>query len=382
MVTREEGVNLLITFREENLMKKGITFAVIALVAIAIFSINYSVVGAEQPKKVRVAFGHMGPVSDEGWTWSHDHGRKAVESAFPDRVETVTVENIPYSAEATRVFQQFVNDGADLIIVSGEFADLLYKVSDKNPDVKFLECNSNRTADNLSNYYGDYYNPAYLIGMAAGLLTKTDKLGYIGSFVIPNIYADVNAYTMGAQSVNPKATTNVVIINSWFDPSKAKQAAETLIDSGCDFLYGPMDEPAYLQVAEKRGVWAATYNTDNRRFGPEAYVSSMLWQWDDIYVSEVQKLLDGTWTGNRHEFMPISKGVDRDIWGKNVPVEAQRKVDKVRDKMIRDGYTPFVGPIKDAKGKIRVPAGEKLSKQFLFREWNWPVEGVTGLPYN
>jgi basic membrane lipoprotein Med (substrate-binding protein (PBP1-ABC) superfamily) len=328
-------------------------------------------------------FSSVGPVSDEGWTWSHDQGRIAVEEAFPGKVKTIMVENVPYSVEAARTFQQFCTDGAKLCYITSEMSDFLGDVAEKNPKVMFLECNGHRTpTDNIITYYIAHWDPSYLIGMAAGLLTKTNKLGYVGSFAVQAVYASVNAFQMGAASVNPKVKTQVVLINSWFDPSKAKQAAESLIDSGVDFLFGIMDEAAYLQVAEGRGVWAAMWNTDIRRFGPNAYVSSIMLDWNDFYVSEAKAILEGTWKGHRDVILPISQGVDRDVWGQNVPGEISRKVEKVRDKMIRDGYNPFVGPIYDTKGKLRVPAREELTPQYLQHKWNWPVKGTSGLPYN
>lgn len=372
----------------ESEMKKlsYVTLGVVVLFLMAGLMIQPvdSAFSAETDESViYLPFSSDSPISDEGWGWSHNQGRLAVEEAFPGEVKTVIVENVPYSAEASRTFQQFCNDGAKLCYICCEMADFLGDVAKKNPDVKFLECDGHQAVtDNLVTYYIAHWDPSYLIGMAAGMLTKTNKLGFVGSFATPAVYTGVNAFQLGAASVNPKVTTQVVLINSWFDPSKAKQAAEALADSGVDFLFGIMDEAAYLQVAEQRGLWAAMWNTDVRRFGPNAYVSSVMLDWSGFYVSEAKAILDGTWKGNRNVILPIGQGVDRDVWGKNVPAEIARKVEKVRDKMIRDGYNPFVGPIYDNEGKLRVPAGEELTPKYLQHKWNWPVKGTTGLPYN
>ncbi len=311
---------------------------------------------APPEEEVLIAFAHVGPVSDEGWTWSHDQGRMAVE-AIPG-VRTVMVESMPFSDEATRTLEQFVADGAKAIFITSEYADFVYAVADAHPEVKFLECNGHRTTDNLINYYIEHWDPSYLIGMAAGLMTKTNKLGYIGSYPIDSVYTSVNSFHLGARSVNPNVTTQVVLINSWFDPAAAAQAANTLIDSGVDFLFGIMDEAAYLQVAEERGVYAAMWNTDMRRFGPHAYVSSVELYWDDFYVSEVQAILNGTWQGNRETvLLPIGHGVDRDDWGDSVPQEVRDQVDAVRERMINEGLNVFVGPIYDTKGNLVIPEG-------------------------
>jgi basic membrane lipoprotein Med (substrate-binding protein (PBP1-ABC) superfamily) len=333
------------------------------------------------PETFKVAFGHVGPTSDEGWTWAHDQGMKAVEAAFPNG-ETEMVESMPWSDEASRILQQFVDNGAQVVFITSEYADFTYKVSDANPDVMFLECNGHRTTDNLINYYMEHWDPSYLIGMAAGMLTETNKLGYVGSFPTDSVYTSVNSFHLGAQSVNPDVETQVVLINSWFDPAAANQAANTLIDGGADFLFGIMDEAAYLEVAQERGVWAAMWNTDMRRFGEDAYVSSVLLDFTDYYVTEVEAVMDGTWEGNREDatLLPIGHGVDRDPWGKNVPVDIQEKVDEVRDQMINEGLNVFVGPIYDTEGNLVVAEGEELSDQYLYREWTWAVQGVSGMP--
>lgn len=330
---------------------------------------------------VLVAFGHVGPVSDEGWTWSHDQGMKTVEAAFGDRVRTALVENMPFSEETPRTLEQFVADGAGVIFITSEYADFVYEVADAHPEVVFLECNGHRASDNMINYYIEHWDPSYLIGMAAGLLTESNQLGYVGSYPTDSVYTSVNAFHLGARSVNPDVTTKVVLINSWFDPAAANQAGNTLIDDGADFLFGIMDEAAYLEVAQERGVWAAMWNTDMRRFGTDAYVSSIMLDWGAFYAEEVGAALDGTWEGNRENILlPIGAGVDRDEWGENVPQDVQDQVDAVRDQMLNEGLNVFVGPIYDTDGNLVIKEGEELSDEYLYREWIWAVEGVVGMP--
>ncbi len=330
----------------------------------------------EEP--VLIAFGHVGPVSDEGWTWSHDQGMKAVEAAFGDRVKTVFVENMPFSDETTRTLEQFIADGAKMVFITSEYADFVYTAADAHPDVAFLECDGHKITENLTWYYVNHWDPSYLIGMAAGLLTESDKLGYVGSYPVQSVYASVNSFHMGARAVNPNVTTQVVLINSWFDPAAANQAANTLIDGGADFLFGIMDEAAYLEVAEERGVWAAMWNTDMRRFGPNAYVSSIELDWGPYYVEQVRALLDGTWKAETR-LLPIGEGVDRDDWGQNVPQEVRDRVDAVRDQMINEGLNVFVGPIYDTEGNLRVAEGQEMTLMELYL-WEWAVEGVSGMP--
>jgi len=320
-----------------------------------------------------VAFAHVGPVSDEGWTWSHDQGRLAVEAAFPN-VQTMTIESMPFSDDATRALEGLVAAGAKMVFVTSGYADYLYQVAEAHPDVAFFECGApGPDLSNLVGYAIDSHNVAYLLGVAAGLLTESNKLGYVGAY--PGMYGDVNAFELGALSVNPDAITEVVFVNSWFDPAAESQAANALIDDGVDVLYGIMDDPTYLTVAEERGVWAVMWNTDMRRFGPNAYVSSVLLNWDDFYVSEVQAYLDGAWTGGRFVTLPLGGGVDRDAWGENVPTEIQTQVDAVREQIL-GGWTPFVGPIRDASGTVRVESGVTAGWADVMLAWDWPIEGI------
>ncbi|MFH0300187.1 BMP family ABC transporter substrate-binding protein [Bradyrhizobium sp. 31Argb] len=171
-------------------------------------------------KDAVIAFGHTGPVTDEGWTWSHDQGMKAVKAAFP-QVKTVFVESIPYSADATRTYRQFVSENACMVFATSNYADFLYDVAKRSPKVAFYECDGRNPLDNLSTYYVAHWYPTYVTGVAAGLMSKSGKLGYVASFPVPSVFSGTNAFLMGARSVNPNATMQVITINSWFDPQAA-----------------------------------------------------------------------------------------------------------------------------------------------------------------
>lgn len=322
-----------------------------------------------------VAWGYVGPVSDEGWTWSHHEGLLAVKEAFPN-VRTLEVESIPYSADATRIFRQFVADGACMVFDSSNYGDFLYAASDAAPEVAWFECDGRTLRPNMGWYYIQHWYPTYVIGVAAGMLSKTGKLGYVGSFPVPSVYSGTNAFLMGARSVNPDATVQVVMVNSWFDPQAANQAGTALVDNGCDFLFGIMDEAAYLQVAERRGVWAAMWNTDIRRYGPNAYVSSVILDWKAFYVEQVRRRLAGEWVPTEN-LLPMGGGIDRDAWGQNVPLEVQEAADAVRTRML-EGYSPFVGELRDSEGNVRVAAGEVMDEITLYH-WDWSIEGVSGI---
>lgn len=327
-------------------------------------------------KDAVIAFGHVGPVNDEGWTWSHDQGMKAIQAAFP-QAKTLFVESIPYSADATRTYRQFVSQKANMVFATSQYGDFYKDVTKRSKNVAFLEANGHSVEDNLGWYYVAHWMPTYVIGVAAGLMSKTGKLGYVASFPVSSCFSSTNAFLMGARSVRPDATLQVVTINSWFDPQAATQAGVALANNGCDFLFGIMDEAGYLQIAEQRGIKAAMWNTDMRRFGPKAYVSSVVCDWKAFYVDQVSKRLAGTWTPEA-TILPLGGGIDRDAWGESVPEAVAKQADAVRSKMLSAGFNPFAGEIKDNKGAVRVAAGKAMTPMELY-EWDWSIEGVAGL---
>lgn len=329
-----------------------------------------------KPDQAVIGFGHVDPISDEGWTYTHHLGLLAIKEAYP-QAKLLEVQSIPYSADATRTFRQFVAQGANLVFVTSEYGDLLHGVSDRASDIAWLECNGHSVAANRSWYYVKHWLPSYITGVAAGLMSKTGKLGYVGSMPVPTVYCGVNAFLMGARSVKPDATMQVIVINSWFDPQAAAQAGTALIDNGCDALFGVMDEAAYLQVAEKRGVPAVMWNTDVRRYGPKSYVSSVMLDWTKFYVEQARARLEGEWKPGQQALLGLGAGVDRDAWGDSVPEPVRAQADAIRTRML-GGWTPFTGEIKDASGKVRVAKGETMTDMALYG-WDWPIEGVSGL---
>jgi basic membrane lipoprotein Med (substrate-binding protein (PBP1-ABC) superfamily) len=326
------------------------------------------------PKDLVIAFGHVGPTTDEGWTWSHHVGRKAIEKEWPE-VRFIEVESVPFSAQGTRIVRQFVGQGAKMVFLTTDYADLSASVIKASPDVAFLECNSFTTEDNKSAYYIKHWDPTYVIGVAAAMLTKSKKLGYVASYPTPSVNMSINAFHLGARSVDPTIETQAIYINSWFDPQAARQAGTALIQNGCDFLMGIMDEAAYLQVAEEKGIWAAMWNTDLRRYGPNAYVSSMMLDWNAYYVEEVRARLEGKWTGGRTVLLPMGNGTDRDVWGGEVPADVAARADEVRTKMM-GGHNPFTGEIKDVNGAVKLAVGQAMTDDEKYT-CDWIAEGVT-----
>lgn len=323
-----------------------------------------------------ISFALTGPVADEGWNAKHDEGIKAIKAAFP-KLETLVVESVPFSADASRTFRRFIQNGSQMVFSTSNYGDFLSSVVERTPDVAFLQADGRTTADNLGWYYVKHWYPTYVLGVAAGLLSKTGKLGYVASFPVPIVFSSTNAFLLGARSVNPDTTLQVISINSWFDPQGASQAASALIDSGCDFLFGIMNEPAYLQVCEQRGVRAAMWNSDMRRFGENAYVSSIVPDWKAFYVEQVRQRLEGRWGGGGQTLLDMGAGIDRDAWGQAVPADVAAKADEAREKIL-GGWSPFTGEMKDGSGNVKLKAGETLDDAALYN-WDWSIEGVSGL---
>lgn len=363
-----------------TLLRSMTMTSLLLLLIFALVSSGCAPAATPEPEemKLKVAGVIFGPVSDEGFAMSHHMGLQQMDEALPN-VEYVYADNVPRSEEVSQTVEQFILDGANVIITSTAFGDFIYNVAVDHPEVKFLELGGTYETDNMITFYVEHWDPSYLIGMAAGLMTETNKLGYVGAFPMPVIYASVNAFHLGAQSVNPDVTTSVVLINNFYDPPAARQAGEALFDDGVDVVFNIMNEPSLLQLAEERGTWAGMWNVDMRSFGPNAYISSVELDWSSFYIAEMQAILDGTWEGNRVVLLPIGEGVDRDDWGQNIPQEVRDQIDAIRSQML-EGLNVFVGPIYDANGELKVAEGEELTDDFLYEGWTWAVEGVTGLP--
>ncbi len=327
-------------------------------------------------KDAVIAFAHIGPISDGGWTTTHHRGVLAARKAFP-AAKFLEVESVPVSADATRTFRQFVESGANMVVATTEYGDLLSSVADDATDTAFLECNGHRLSDNESWYYLQHWMVSYVIGVAAARMSKSGRLGFVGSFPVPAVYGCANAFLLGARSVAPHATCQVILINSWFDPQAASQAAFALVQNAADMLYTNLDDGACLQAAAKAGVKCATWNTDMRAVGPDAYVSSVLLDWNGFYIDQIGRRLRGEWTGGGATMLPIGHGIDRDAWGATVPAEVGAQADAVRARII-GGWNPFTGEIKDAAGTVRLGKGQSLDAAALYA-WSWPVEGVSGL---
>ncbi|HEX7951621.1 MAG TPA: BMP family ABC transporter substrate-binding protein [Burkholderiales bacterium] len=331
---------------------------------------------AEEPLKV--GFVYVGPVGDAGWTYAHNQGRLMVEKEFGGKVKTTFVENVPEGADAERVIRQLVSDGNKVIFTTSfGYMNATVKVAQAFPKVIFEHATGYKTSKNLGVYEARFYEGAYLLGVLAGSMTKSNTLGFVGSFPIPEVVRNINAFTLGAQSVNPKIKTKVIWVNTWYDPAKERQAAETLVAQGADVMCQNTDSPAVLQVAQEKGVYAFGWDSDMTKFAPKAHLSANTNNWGVYYVATIKKVLAGTWKPEVTKW-GLKEGLVVMSPVNPVVTAAGKKAFEDKMKALKEGkFTPFQGPVKDQSGAIKVAAGSTMPLAELMG-FNWYVEGVEG----
>ncbi|MGN6141054.1 MAG: BMP family ABC transporter substrate-binding protein [Ralstonia sp.] len=332
---------------------------------------------ANEPLKV--AFVYVGPVGDAGWTYAHDAGRKEVEAKFGDKVKTSFVENVPESAaDAERVFRDLATQGNKVIFgTSFGFMESMLKVAKEVPDVKFEHATGFKTADNLGQYDVRTYEGAYLAGVVAGKMSKSGKLGVVGSVPIPEVIRNIDSFTLGARSVNPKATTRVVWVNKWFDPGKEREAATTLIGQGVDVLMQNTDSAAVVQTAQEKGVYALGWDSDMTKFGEKAHLAASINKWGVYYTKVVGDVLENKWKPETVWWGLKEGAIDLGAYNAVVPEDVKALVE-TRKKGIIDGSAPiWKGPLKDNTGKEVLPA-DKVADDGFLHGIKFYVEGVEG----
>lgn len=336
-----------------------------------------SVRAADAP--VKVAFVYVDPVGDTGWSYQHDLARHELERVLGTQVKATTVESVPATADAERVIRQLAVAGNQIIFTTSfGYMEPTLRVAKLFPMVKFEHATGYKTAANVVTYETRFYEGAYLLGVLAGKTTTSNVLGVVGSFPIPEVIRNIDAFTLGARSVNSKVTTKVIWVDTWYDPGKERQAAEALIAQGADVLGQNTDSPAVVQVAEQRGVHAFGWDSDMSKYGPHAQLTANTENWADYYIDEVRKVLAGTWSGDRQTAYGIKENmVVLTPLNKSVPADVVRVFEDKKRDIAQGKLVPFAGPIKDNAGALKLAAGAALTHQQLMAI-NWYVEGVEG----
>ena len=331
---------------------------------------------AQEPLKV--GFVYVGPVGDHGWTYRHDVGRQAVEAEFGDRVETTYVESVNEGPDAERVVRQLAASGHGLVFTTSfGFMNATVRVAEQFPDAKFEHCTGYKRLDNLATYAGRFYEGRAIVGTMAGRLTETGKVGYIGSFPIPEVIRGINATAVHLRKVNPEATVTPIWVNSWYDPGKEAEAARALIDQGIDVITQHTDSPAPVQVAEERGLPCFGQASDMRRFAPNSQVTAIIDDWGPYYVRRVGEVLDGGWRSG-DTWAGIADGMV--VVADYGPMASEAMIQEAEDLKARiasGAYHPFTGPIAAQDGSPLVPEGEVASDEQLLGMSTY-AEGVVG----
>jgi basic membrane protein A and related proteins len=331
---------------------------------------------AEEPLKV--GFVYVGPVGDAGWTFAHDLGRQALEKAYPGKVKTTYVESVPEGADAERVIRQLAADGHKVIFTTSfGYMNATVKVAQAFPNVIFEHATGYKTGKNLGVYEARFYEGAYLLGVIAGKMTKSNTLGFVASFPIPEVVRNINAFTLGARSVNPAAKTKVIWVNTWYDPAKERQAAETLVAQGADVMSQNTDSPATVQVAQEKGVYAFGWDSDMQKFAPKAHLTANTNNWGVYYIQTIKDVMAGTWKPQEIKWGLKEGLVVMTPLNAAVSADAAKAFEAKMKAMIDGKFEPFQGPVKDQSGAIRVPAGKTMPLAELM-SMNFYVEGVDG----
>ena len=328
-------------------------------------------------KEIKAGFIYVGPVGDAGWSFSHDQGRQELEK-LPFVKSTTHIESVPEGAEAARVISGLARKGANLIFTTSfGYMDATIDVARRHPEIVFMHCSGFKTAANVGTYFGRMYEPRFLAGMIAGKMTKTNILGYVAAFPIPEVIRGINAFTLGALSVNPQAEVRVVWTQTWFDPGVERDAADSLLDIGADVLAMHQDAPATLQAAEARGAFVIGYNSDMRRFAPNAFLTAPIWNWGVLYTKIAEAVSNGSWKPEQIWWGMKEGLVELADFSDKVPADIQ-KLAAEKAALIKSGvFHPFTGPIQDQDGKEVVAAGQTLDDATLLG-MNFFVRGVKG----
>ncbi|MTH34228.1 BMP family ABC transporter substrate-binding protein [Paracoccus limosus] len=326
--------------------------------------------------KLKVGFIYVGPVGDGGWSFQHDLARKAVVEKYGDKVETTFIESVPEGADAERALTQLALAGNKLIFATSfGFMDATINVAKKFPDVKFEHATGYKTAENVSTYDARFYEGRAVMGTIAGRMTKSNKIGYIGSFPIPEVIQGINSSFIHARKVNPNVEMKVVWAYTWFDPAKEADAAAALIAEGVDVILQHTDSTAPLAKAQEAGAIGFGQASDMAAFKPTPRVSAIIDNWAPYYIKRVGEALDGSWKSHS-VWLGIGDGeVEIGEITDAVPAEVKAEAEALKAKIASGEYHPFTGPLKKQDGSDWLAEGQKAEDKDL-SSMNFYVEGI------
>ena len=324
---------------------------------------------------VKVGFIYVGPIGDHGWTYRHDIGRQQVEEAFGDQVETTYLESVQYGPEAESAIRKMAQSGVDIIFATSfGYMEPMLKVAKDFPDVKFEHATGYKQSDNMASYGLRLYQARHVQGIIAGMMTKTNKICYVGAYPIPEVIREINTFYMGAKKMNPDVDIDIVWVNTWYDPSKESAAAKTMIAGGCDMVAQHTDSPAPLQAAEKSGVLGFGQASNQYNFAPKAQLTATIDNWGPYYIKKVGQVIDGTWETGDY-FGHMNEDAVQMAPFTNMPADVAAEAQRVKDAISAGEYFAFTGPIKDNEGNLQLADGE-VATDLQLNQMMYYVEGI------
>lgn len=327
---------------------------------------------------IKIGQVNASPAAEIGWAKQHALGMDAIKAKFGDRVEMTVVDNTFLPQDAERVFRDLASKGHKLVFgTSFSLGAPMQKVAPRFPDVAWEHCSGIVHLDNLGTFEAKYYEGMYIAGVAAGHMTKSGKLGFVGGFPIPDIVGPGNAFLLGARTVRPDATCNIVFLNSWFDPGKEKEAAQALLGQGADVLLGMTDTGVCVQTAQESGALSVGYASDLASFGPDSQLTSCVLDWSSNYLEAAQGVVDGNWS-SQVRWGGLDAGVVKLApFNEAIPADVRVELEKLVADVGSGAVHPYAGELKDIDGKVRVAAGGVLPDPDI-RSFDWLVEGMIG----
>ena len=347
---------------------------IILLAGAALLALGMSAAGAQD--KVKACWMYVGPIGDFGYSYQHHQGLLAVQEKFGDKVETAYLESVPEGPDAERALERLAREGCNIIFATSfGFMDPVNKVAKRFPDVKFEHATGfKQESENVALYNARFYEGRYILGQIAAKQSEAGLAGYIVSFPIPEVVMGINAFMLGAQSVNPDFKVKIVWANTWFDPGKEADAAKALFDQGADIIVQHTDSTAPLQIAEERGLHGFGQASDMISFAPKAQYTSIVDDWAPYYTRRIQELLDAKWEPT-NVWEGIKEGAVFMSPYTNLPEDVAAAAEETEQKIASGEFHPFTGPIKNQSGEEVLAAGEVMDDPTLLG-MNWYVEGI------
>ena len=377
---------LLFIFRRRRRKMKKIFAVAVAL--IMVLTLSFGLVGCgeseEESETLKVGFLYLGTAQDGGFTQAQDEGRAAMEKHFDGAVETMTVEEVDEDKDAVITAGKNLLDQGCQVIIAGSFGfmDGMEELANEYPDQYFLHFSGNKSNDtNFDNFFGAMEEPRYLAGIVAGMTTETNKVGYVAAFPYTEVNIGINAFALGVQSVNPDAEVKVVYINTWYDPTKEKEAAEALLDQGCDVLEQHCDTVGPTEAARDAEAHSIGYNLDIGKDYPETFMTAPIWHYDAYYIQVVQDIMDGKFKPSQYYGNMADGFVDLAPLADFVSDDIKAKVEEVKAEIVAGDFAPLSGEIQFTNGEYWCKEGQTLTREEIWLDELPLVKGVTSSEY-